>query len=144
LFCLVNFWIKKQMLLNLNFIKKISQAVGAAKIVPTRHNVALAHQAPEDLLADLLHAKVVLVCRYDHLPSLVPLYDGPYRMLTRSRDFFCLQIGNRTNTVSTSRLKPCMDPAAAPVARRNKDAPWASRTMSPSTGHLCCYTCCAC
>jgi hypothetical protein len=98
------------------FSKKFSQAVGAAKIIPTRHNVAQAHQAPEDLLTDLLRAKEILVRLDGHVLPLAPLYNGPYRVLTRSLDFFRLQIGDRTDTVSTSGLKPCMDPVAAPAA----------------------------
>jgi hypothetical protein len=97
------------------FFEKFSQAVGAVEIIPSRHNVARTQQAPEDLSADLLLAEAVLICRDSHMPPLVPLYDGPYRVLTRSRNFFRLQMGNRTDTVSTSRLKPCMDPAAAPA-----------------------------
>jgi hypothetical protein len=77
--------------------------------------MARAQQAPEDLPADLLHAEVVLVLNDGHVPPLAPLYDGPYRVLTRSRNFFRLQMGDRTDTVSTSCLKPCLDPAAAPA-----------------------------
>jgi hypothetical protein len=50
------------------------------------------------------------------VPLLEPLYDGPYRVLTRSRDFFQLQIGGRTDTVSTSCLKPCLYLATTLVA----------------------------
>jgi transposase InsO family protein len=98
------------------FFEIFSQAVGAAEIIPTRHNVARAQQAPEDLPADLLRVEEVLVRRDDHVPPLEWLYNGPYRVLTRSRDFFRLQMGDRTDTVSTSRLKPCLDPAATPAA----------------------------
>jgi hypothetical protein len=105
---------KMLILMNLIFTK-IFQAVFAAEIIPTRHNVARAQRAPEDLPADLLRAKAVLVGRDDHMPPLEPLYDGPYHVLTRSLDFFRLQIGGRTDTVSTSHLKPCLDPVAAPA-----------------------------
>jgi Integrase core domain len=99
-----------------DFFKKFSKEIGAAETLPTRHNVARAQQAPEDLTADLLRAEAVLVRRDGHVPPLAPLYNGPYCVLTRSRDFFRLQMGGRTDTVSTSRLKPCLDPAAAPAA----------------------------
>jgi hypothetical protein len=98
------------------FFINFFQAVGAAKIIPSRRNVARAHQAPEDLPADLLRDEAVLVLHDGHVPPLVPLYDGPYLMLTRSCNFFRLQISDRTDTVFTSCLKPCTDPAAAPAA----------------------------
>jgi hypothetical protein len=78
--------------------------------------VARAQQAPEDLPADLLRAEAVLVLHDSQVPPLAPLYDGPYHVLARIREFFRLQMLDRTDTVSTSHLKPCMDPAAAPAA----------------------------
>jgi hypothetical protein len=106
-----------------DFFKKFSKEIGAAETLPTRHNVARAQQAPEDLPADLLRAEAVLVRRDGHMPPLALLYDGPYRVLTRSRNFFRLQMGGRTDTVSTSRLKPCLDPAAAPAAPPRRGRP---------------------
>jgi hypothetical protein len=85
--------------------------------------MARAHQAPEDLPAVLLRAKAVLVRRNRHMPLLAPLSDGPYFVLTRSCDFFRLQMGGRTDTVSTSRRKPCMDPAAPPAAPPHRGRP---------------------
>ncbi len=38
-------------------------------------------------------------------PLLSPIYDGPYRVLERSTHFFLLEIGDRTDKVSTLRLK---------------------------------------
>jgi hypothetical protein len=57
------------------------------------------------------------------VPPLAPLYDGPYRVLTRSREFFRIQMGDRTDMVSTSRLKPCMDPAIASAAPPRQGSP---------------------
>jgi hypothetical protein len=111
------------MLMKLNFFQKFSKAVGAVEIVYTRHNVARAQQAPEDLPVDLLQAEAVLVRRDGHVPPLAPLYDGPYRVLTRSCDFFRLQMGDRTDTVSTICLKPCLDPAAVPAAPPRRGRP---------------------
>jgi len=49
------------------------------------------------------------------------LYDGPYLVLERSLHFFKIQLGTRTDTVSTHRLKACHAPfdaeAALPPAR---------------------------
>jgi hypothetical protein len=47
------------------------------------------------------------------LPPLSPLYSGPYRVLERSLRFFKLQIGDKTDTVSTLRLKAAYLPASA-------------------------------
>ena len=43
-------------------------------------------------------------------PPLSPLYDGPYLVLERSLHFFKVQIGTKTETISTHRLKPCHTP----------------------------------
>jgi hypothetical protein len=93
--------------------------VGAAEIIPTRHNVAWAHEAPEDMPADLLRAAVVLVLCDGQMLHLEPLYDGPYLVLTRSRDYFRLQIGDS--------LKPCTDSAAAPAALPRRGHPLGQR-----------------
>jgi hypothetical protein len=37
--------------------------------------------------------------------SCGPVYDGPYRVLERSTHFFLLEMGDRTDKVSTLRLK---------------------------------------
>jgi hypothetical protein len=106
--------------------------VGAAKIIPTRHNLVRAQQAPEDLPAKLLWAEAVLVRCNGHVLTFEPLYDDPYRVLTRSRNFFRLQIDGRTNTVSTSRLKACLDPAAAlaaPLGRGHPPVQWREVTF---------------
>ena len=47
----------------------------------------------------------MLVRRDGHVLPLEPLYDGPYKVLQRSLRTFRLQIGNKQDTVSTSRLK---------------------------------------
>jgi hypothetical protein len=86
-----------------DFYKNFSQAVGAAEIIPTRHNVARAQRA-----------EAVLVCRNGQVPPLEPLNYGPYHVLSRSHDFFWLKIGSRTDTVSTRRLDPAAAPAAPP------------------------------
>jgi hypothetical protein len=70
---------------------------------------------PGKLPADLLRALAVLVCRDGHMQSLEPLYNGPYCVLARSWDWFCIQVGDRTDTISTSRLKPCLDLSAPPA-----------------------------
>jgi hypothetical protein len=49
-------------------------------------------------------------------PPLSPLYDGPFLVLERSLHFFKIQMGTRTETISTHRLKPCHTPEDAQAA----------------------------
>jgi hypothetical protein len=127
LFCQVNFWTKKQMLMNRNFYKIFLKLW----VLPKSFLPGTTWHEP---IRPLRICLPVLVCCNGHVPPLAPLYDGPYCVLTRSHDFFWLQIGDRTDTVSTSRLKPSMDPSATPVARCDMDVPRDSGRMSPSVG----------
>jgi outer membrane receptor protein involved in Fe transport len=72
-------------------------------------------------LTKRLSSRFVLVRRDGTQTPLAPLYDGPYRVLERSNHFFRLQIGERTDNVSTLRLKAANTPAdtvpAAPPRR---------------------------
>jgi hypothetical protein len=82
----------------------------------TRHNTAADKELPEDLPRELWAADRVWVRRGGHAPPLSTLYDGPYAILQRSLRHFRLQLGNREDNVSTSRLKPCTGGAAVPTA----------------------------
>jgi hypothetical protein len=87
---------------------------------------------PDELPAELLRAPVVLVHRDGHVLPLEPLYGGPYHVLACSRDWFRLQVGDRTDTISTSCLKPCLDLSAPPAEPRRRGrpldlAPWSHR-----------------
>ncbi len=59
----------------------------------------------------------MLVRRDGHVPPLAAAYDGPFLVLERSLRFFKLQVGDRVDTVSTLRLKPCTSPSDVPVAQ---------------------------
>jgi hypothetical protein len=98
-----------------------------------------------------------LVCRNGHVPPLEPLYDGPYRVLTRSRDFVRLQIGDRTDTFPPAASSPawtllllqgpCRDvdvprPAAGCYLLLASHGPIAGQ-VGRAVGALCC-SCCAC
>ena len=48
----------------------------------------------------------VFVCDKAAKPPLFPLYRGLYRVLRRSKKFFVLQIGDKSDSVSVDRLKP--------------------------------------
>jgi hypothetical protein len=81
---------------------------------PTRHNSA---PAPSTLPEELLLARFVLVRRDGAQPPLSPIYDGPYRVLERSTHFFLLEMGDRTDKVSTLRLKAARTPADTEPAK---------------------------
>ena len=75
---------------------------------PARHNLSEKSVAPFELPADLLQSDFVFVRKDGHVPALAPLYDGPYRVLARSREAFKLQLGSRCDNISTSRLKAAL------------------------------------
>ena len=72
---------------------------------------------PESLPESLLSAETVLVRRDGVTTPLSPRYDGPYRVLRRSLRVFELQIGDKTEKVSTLRLKAANAEANAGVAQ---------------------------
>jgi hypothetical protein len=99
----------------LEFFVKFSNELGAAKSVATRHNSAQNRDMPDELPVDLMHASAVLVHQGGHMPPLELLFDSPYCVLAHSRDWFPLQVSDRTNTISTNRFKPCLYPSALPA-----------------------------
>ncbi len=80
----------------------------------TRHNLA---PAPSTLPEELLQARFILVRRDGAQPPLSPIYDSPYRVLERSTHFFLLEMGDRTDKVSTLRLKAARTPADTEPAK---------------------------
>ncbi len=82
--------------------------------------------APSALPEELLLARFVLVRRDGAQPPLSTIYDAPYRVLERSTHFFLLEMGDRTDKVSTLRLKAARTPAdtepAKPPRRGRPDA----------------------
>jgi hypothetical protein len=73
----------------------------------TRHNSA---PVPLALGEELLLAHFALDRRYGAQPSLSPVYNGPSQVLERSTHFFLLEMGERTDKVSTLRLKAARTP----------------------------------
>ncbi len=71
-----------------------------------RLNTAADKELPKDLSQELWAAERVWVRRGSHMPPLSPLFDGPYKVLQRSLRHFRLQMGDREDNISTSRLKP--------------------------------------
>jgi len=115
-----------------SFLEEFQGLLAARKPLPSAHH---SRPAPPRLPEELLMSKFVLV-RHDGVqPPLSPLYDGPYLVLERSLHFFKLQIGLRTDTVSTSRLKACHTPpdAVAAVPPRRGRPPNQPPSPSPAT-----------
>ena len=124
------------------FFSGLQDALTGRQPRATEHHSA---PPPPRLPDDLLRAKFVLV-RHDAVqPPLQPLYDGPYLVLERSLRTFKLQIGNKTDVVSTNRLKAChapSDAAAAEPPRRGRPpilrpATAATKPSSPRRVRLC-------
>jgi hypothetical protein len=87
----------------------------------TVHN--LLQSSPASLPEELLLSRFVLVRQDSVQPPLLPLYSSPYLVLERSLHFFKLQIGEKTDTVSSHRLKACHipdDTAVAVTPRRGR------------------------
>jgi hypothetical protein len=57
---------------------------------------------------DLATADFVFVRRDSVAPPLTPPYSGPFKVLRRALHAFQVQVGNRTETFSTHRLKTCI------------------------------------
>jgi hypothetical protein len=51
---------------------------------------------------------------------LGPLYDGPFQVSSRQREFFRVKMGDREESVSTSRLKPAHVPPGTEPAQPPK------------------------
>jgi len=115
----------------LEFTTQFSRGLGSAIHPPPRHNTAADRRQPEELPADLQEARHVLVLRGGHVPPLAPLYDGPYEVLERTPRFFKLQVGPRTDTVSTGRLKPFSAIAVTPAAPPRRGRPKKVRFLLP-------------
>ena len=118
-----------------SFYEELQHAMTGFKPVQPAHNTAEGARAPTQLPADLATATHVLVRRDGHVPPLAPLYDGPYLVLKRSLRTFRLQIGNKQDTVSTSRLKAALTaPGVQPAQPRRRGRP--RKTPAPAPGPI--------
>jgi hypothetical protein len=75
--------------------------------IPARHNIAAGSALPVQIPQELKQCKYVLVKKGGHLPPLTPLYEGPYRVISRSSNTFNVQKGDKEETIAVERLKPC-------------------------------------
>ncbi len=94
-----------------SFLRELQTTMTGRPPPSARHNAA---PAPSALPEELLLARFVLVHRDGAQPPLSP---GPYRVLERSTHFFLLEMGDRTDKVSTLRLKAARTPADTEPAK---------------------------
>jgi len=97
------------------FFKELQLAMACFSPAQTTHNLSKSTPGLLELPADLVQAEWVLV-RRDAAGSragsvLAPAYDGPYRVLQRSRNFFQVQLPRKVDFISTSRLKAAWIPS---------------------------------
>ncbi len=97
-----------------SFLSDLQTTMTGRPPPPAGHNAA---PAPSTLPEQLLLALFVLVRRDGAQPPLLPIYDGPYRVLEQSTHFFLLEMGDRTDKVYTLRLKAAQTPADTEPAK---------------------------
>jgi hypothetical protein len=111
-----------------SFLSDLQQTLAGRTLLPTSHHST---PAPQELPEVLLLAKHVLVRQDGHVPPLAAAYNGPFLVLERSLRFFKLQIGDRVDTVSTLRRKPCTSPPDVEVAQPPKRGRPAAAAAAP-------------
>jgi hypothetical protein len=99
---------------SLSFLNDLQTTKSGSLPPPTRHNSA---PAPSTLPEELLLARFMLVRRDSAQTPLSPVYGGPFRVRERSTHFFLLEMGERTDKVSTLHLKVARTPADAEPAK---------------------------
>jgi hypothetical protein len=97
-----------------SFLNELQTTMAGRPLPSMRHNSA---PAPSTLPEELLMDRFVLVRQDRAQPPLSPAYDVPYRVLEMSTHFFLLKIGDRTDKVSTLRLKAARTPADTEPAK---------------------------
>jgi hypothetical protein len=112
-----------------SFLQDFQGVLAGRTPLPTRHHTT---PSPTALPEDLLLSRFVLVRRDAVQPPLSPLYDGPFLVLERSLHFFKIQVGSRTEVISTHRLKPCHTPEDAQPAEPPRRGRPPNAARSPS------------
>jgi hypothetical protein len=85
--------------------------------------------------ADLQKASFVYIKRGAPPAGLSPLYQGPYKVLSRGAKVFQVDIGGRREVISVDRLKPHMGTSpvqpAEPLRRGRPPAGWVGDRGQP-------------
>jgi len=90
------------------FYTNLRKSMSGFNPVPVRHNTPTNEELPEQIPSDLSSCSMVFVRKDGYVPPLVPLYAGPYKVLSRTRRTFRLQVGSKVEIVSVQRLKPAI------------------------------------
>ena len=93
------------------------------QFTPPRRNTPTADTLPEVTPAELSSCPMVFIRKDGHVAPLSPLYEGPYKVLSRSTKTFQVQVGKRVEMVSVQRLKPAFtadDEAPVEPARHGR------------------------
>ncbi|MFN9906624.1 MAG: hypothetical protein ACK56F_10950, partial [bacterium] len=104
-------------------LEEFLEKIQADALQPPRPVLHKNTPLPTALLPDLAAAEFVFIRRDSAAPPLTPPYTGPFKVLRRSLHTFQVQVGNRTETISTHRLKSCFssaDTAADEPPRRGR------------------------
>ena len=92
------------------FFKSLQRILLRLPPTPTRPS-----PAPVWIDPALRTATHVYVRRDGHVPSLEPLYNGPFLVLERKEKIFILEIGQRRCPINVARLKPVHSPGEISV-----------------------------
>ena len=94
------------------------------------------HPGPSSLAKEFLLSQFVLVQHDGAQLPLLPFYNCPYLAFERALDLFKLQIGTRTDTVSTQQLKASHAPVGTELALPpTRGRPNAVRADPPEEHH---------
>jgi len=99
-----------------SFFDQLEKSMQGFKPVPPSHNIPAVERKLVDPPDELLAASRVFMQRGGARGPLEPVWEGPFKVLKRSRHVFLIQRGNQQETVSVLRLKPATVPADAPDA----------------------------
>jgi transposase InsO family protein len=104
-------------------LEEFLEKIQADALQPPRPVLHKNTPLPTALPPDLAAAEFVFIRRDSAAPPLTPPYTGPFRVLRRATHTFQVQVGTRTETISTHRLKACVsssETAAAVPPRRGR------------------------
>ncbi len=83
------------------FLQEFQGLLAGCHPMLTSHN----SKPAQEKLEELLLAQYILVWQDGITPPLMPLYDEPFLVLERSLGFFKLQMGDKSDHVSTLQLR---------------------------------------
>jgi hypothetical protein len=107
-----------------HFLTSLSKTLSGSQTSPAPPESA------QDIPLSLMTAQFVFILAPPSHPPLSPSYAGPYKVLRRFPRCFLLQLGDRQETVSVSRLKPAhLPPNTLPAQPPTRGRPPLSRPL---------------